>query len=292
MDYMTFTGKTVSDALTAASVKLGVTSDKISYTVVEKGSAGIFGLGSKNAIIRAKLETSEDQLARDVSEEARAEFSILDKEEAPAPSDLASEPMSPADEAGTSVSSEQKEQEEKKDSENLLSSPKSDSGQSGPNKPRREADPEEAERIVADFLTDLFSVMKMDVKASYDFDREENTLKVDLAGPEMGVIIGKRGQTLDALQYLTNLALNRKSSVYTRVKIDTEDYRARRMATLENLAKNVAVRVKRSGRPEKLESMNPYERRIIHAALQGFEGVDTHSEGEEPYRHVVVTPKD
>ena len=108
----------------------------------------------------------------------------------------------------------------------------------------------------------------------------------------MGVIIGKRGQTLDSLQYLTNLAVNRKSSVYSRVKIDTEDYRARRMATLENLAKNVAFRVKRSGRAEELEAMNPYERRIIHSALQGIQGVDTHSEGEEPYRHVVISPKD
>ncbi len=283
MDYMTFTGKTISDALTAASVKLGVTSEKISYTVVEKGSAGLFGLGSKNAVIRAKVDQEQDQVSREVTEEARAEFSILKEKD-----DL---------DTGTPAFSQTGESADRKTADKgddkKTAKPVSHTGKEEKlDHVRKAADPQETQAIVSAFLADLFAAMKMDVKADYHFDASENTLDVDLSGPEMGVIIGKRGQTLDSLQYLTNLALNRKSSVYTRVKIDTEDYRARRMATLENLARNVAFRVKRSGKAEELEAMNPYERRIIHSALQGVHGVDTHSEGEEPYRHVVISPKD
>ena len=124
-----------------------------------------------------------------------------------------------------------------------------------------------------------------------EYDEADKTLSIDLAGPEMGVLIGKRGQTLDSLQYLTNLAVNRSSENYTRVKIDTEDYRRRRKETLENLAKNMASKVKRTKKAVTLEAMNPYERRIIHSALQNDNNVTTHSEGEEPYRYVVITLK-
>ena len=281
MEYMTFTGKTISDALTAASVKLGVTSEKISYTVVEKGSAGLFGLGSKNAVIRAKIDQDQEEVTREVAKEAEAEFSILKEKDQP---DAEETTSSQVDE----YSEDQAEKEDEK-----IATPASDRGSAKKaDHNRKTADPQEIQAIASAFLTDLFAAMKMDVKAEYQFDVSENTLNINLSGPEMGVIIGKRGQTLDSLQYLTNLAVNRKSSVYSRVKIDTEDYRARRMATLENLAKNVAFRVKRSGRAEELEAMNPYERRIIHSALQGIQGVDTHSEGEEPYRHVVISPKE
>ena len=120
---------------------------------------------------------------------------------------------------------------------------------------------------------------------------ENNTYNVDLKGDDMGVLIGKRGQTLDSLQYLTNLAVNKHSEEYIKVKIDTEDYRKRRKETLENLAKNIAYKVKRTRRPVSLEPMNPFERRVIHSALQNDKFVTTHSEGDEPYRHVVVTLK-
>ena len=133
--------------------------------------------------------------------------------------------------------------------------------------------------------------MNLEVKIITKFDEIEGVIEVELKGPEMGVLIGKRGQTLDSLQYLTNLALNRKSDNYLRVKIDTEDYRRRRKETLENLAKNMAYKAKRTKRPVSLEAMNPYERRIIHSALQNDKYVVTHSEGEEPYRHVVITLK-
>ena len=142
-----------------------------------------------------------------------------------------------------------------------------------------------------DFLTDVFDKMKMEVKMSFDFDKEWNTLNIDFAGDDMGVLIGKRGQTLDSLQYLVSLVINHDSEPYIHVKTDTENYRARRKETLEALAKNIAFKVRRTRRPVELEPMNPYERRIIHSALQSDRYVTTHSEGEEPYRHVVVTLK-
>ena len=206
MEYIEISAKTVEDALTEASVKLGTTSDKIEYEVIEKGSNGILGFGSRDAVIKvAKKSTPED--------------------------------------------------------------------------------------VVKDFLTDVFDKMNLEVEIITKFDEIEGVIEVELKGPEMGVLIGKRGQTLDSLQYLTNLALNRKSDNYLRVKIDTEDYRRRRKETLENLAKNMAYKAKRTKRPVSLEAMNPYERRIIHSALQNDKYVVTHSEGEEPYRHVVITLK-
>ncbi len=148
------------------------------------------------------------------------------------------------------------------------------------------------EDYIRDFLSQVFDAMEMEVKVSISADEEEeNSYNVELEGDDMGVLIGKRGQTLDSLQYLTNLAVNKKLDTYTRVKIDTEDYRRRRKETLENLAKNVAYKVKRSRKPVALEPMNPFERRVIHYALQNDRYVTTHSEGENQYRHVVVTLK-
>ena len=141
------------------------------------------------------------------------------------------------------------------------------------------------------FLNDVFAAMKMDVVMDIAYDEVEKHLDIDLKGDEMGILIGKRGQTLDSLQYLVSLVVNKDSEDYIRVKVDTEDYRKRRKETLENLAKNIAYKVKRSRRPVALEPMNPYERRIIHAALQNDKFVTTRSEGEEPFRHVVIALK-
>ena len=143
-------------------------------------------------------------------------------------------------------------------------------------------------RILQTFLNNMFGAMNMEVKADITFDDEENSVNVDLSGDNMGVLIGKRGQTLDSIQYLTSLVINKNSEKYVRVKLDTENYRKRRKETLESLAKNIAYKVKRSRRPVSLEPMNPYERRIIHSALQADKFVSTRSEGEEPFRHVVV----
>ena len=242
-----FSGKSVEDALTQATVELGVTSDQLNYEVVEKGSSGLFGIGSKEAVIRVSLKSDEDEepVSTETVEETQTKESVPEVSEA---------------------SSEKSEV-------------------------KKVADPEVAKKAVCDFLNEVFDAMELEVTITTEYSEADNTINVDLAGPEMGIIIGKRGSTLDSLQYLTNLALNRRVDEYTRVKIDTEDYRRRRKDTLENLAKNMAYKVKRNKRPVSLEAMNPYERRVIHYALQNDEYVTTHSEGEEPYRHVVITLK-
>ena len=153
----------------------------------------------------------------------------------------------------------------------------------------KEADKERAEKKAIEFLNQVFDAMKMQVQITAEF--KEDALEVNLEGEDMGVLIGKRGQTLDSLQYLVSLVVNKEKEAYIRVKLDTENYRSRRKETLENLAKNIAFKVKRTKKPVFLEPMNPYERRVIHSALQNDPYVTTHSEGEEPYRKVVVTLK-
>ena len=198
MEFIEISAKNVDDAITQATVQLGITSDQLEYEVLDKGSTGFLGIGSKK-------------------------FSI--------------------------------------------------------------------DENVVEFLSSIFDAMKMEVEILVAVNEEEHIIEVELKGDDMGILIGKRGQTLDSLQYLTNLAINKHSDEYYKVKIDTEDYRKRRKETLENLAKNIAYKVKRTKRPVSLEPMNPFERRIIHSALQNDRYVTTHSEGDEPYRHVVVTLK-
>lgn len=141
------------------------------------------------------------------------------------------------------------------------------------------------------FLEQVFEAMNMQVTISVSYNEEEKEMNVNLEGEDMGILIGKRGQTLDSLQYLVSLVVNKTSSDYIRVKLDTENYRERRKETLETLAKNIAYKVKRTKRSVSLEPMNPYERRIIHAALQNDKYVVTRSDGEEPFRHVIISLK-
>ncbi len=209
MDFIEFSAKTVNDAITEACQKLSVTSDKLEYEVIEEGSSGFLGIGSKAAVIKARIKKEEIT----IDEKAK------------------------------------------------------------------------------EFLNDLFAAMKLTVAIDVKYDDLSNNMNIDLAGDEMGVLIGKRGQTLDSLQYLTSLVVNKDTENYIRVKVDTENYRQRRKETLENLAKNIAFKVKRTKRPVSLEPMNPYERRIIHSALQNDRYVVTHSEGDEPFRRVVVALK-
>ena len=206
MEFIEISAKNVDDAITQATVQLGITSDQLEYEVLDKGSTGFLGIGSKNAVIKARKKFSIDE-------------------------------------------------------------------------------------NVVEFLSSIFDAMKMEVEILVAVNEEEHIIEVELKGDDMGILIGKRGQTLDSLQYLTNLAINKHSDEYCKVKIDTEDYRKRRKETLENLAKNIAYKVKRTKRPVSLEPMNPFERRIIHSALQNDRYVTTHSEGDEPYHHVVVTLK-
>lgn len=244
-----FEAKTVEEAITNATVSLGITSDELGYEVVEKGSSGFLGLNSKNAVINVWKKSDEENLTSDDEQEE-----------------------------STNVQEDSSKEEKKADTK------------ASKEKKNSVVDPKAADEAKA-FLQDVFSSMNLQVEILTSVDEENNILEVELKGPEMGVIIGKRGQTLDSLQYLTSLAVNRKVENHTKIKLDTEDYRNRRKATLENLAKNTAYKAKRNRRSVSLEAMNPYERRIIHSALQDDKYVTTHSEGEEPYRHVVVVPK-
>ena len=149
----------------------------------------------------------------------------------------------------------------------------------------------EIKKTAHEFLEGVFKTMDMDVEISEEYQKETGILTVNMEGEDMGVLIGKRGQTLDSLQYLVSLVVNKDVDGYIHVKADTENYRERRKKTLENLAKNIALKVKRTRQPVALEPMNPYERRIIHSALQNEIFITTYSEGEEPYRKVVVALK-
>ena len=206
MDFVKYSAKTVNDAITQAALALGVSSEQLEIEVIDEGSNGFLGIGSRLAVIQAKKKFSLE---------------------------------------GTAV----------------------------------------------DFLKDVFRTMNMEVEIDVVYDADEKTMDIDLKGDDMGILIGKRGQTLDSLQYLTSLVVNKCTEDYIRVKLDIENYRERRKETLETLARNIAYKVKRTRRPVSLEPMNPYERRIIHSALQNDRYVVTRSEGEEPFRHVVVSLK-
>ena len=237
MSFIEVTGKTVDDAITEACQKLSVTSDRLYYEIIEKGTSGIFGFAAKPALIKACVagEEKEEVVVKEEKEVVIVEEikevvveEVIEVKENNAPS----------------------------------------------------ADPKE-------FLDKVFKAMNMEVDVNVSTN--ENEMNIELSGSDMGVLIGKRGQTLDSLQYLTSLVVNKGQKEYIRVKVDTENYRERRKETLENLAKNLAYKVKRTKKPVSLEPMNPYERRVIHSALQNDKYVSTHSEGEEPYRKVVIT---
>lgn len=287
--------KTVEDAITEATIELGTSRDNLEYTVIEKGSSGFFGIGGKRAVIEAKKKISDEDLMKEIlgSEEKPKKKRGKDykKEFKKEKKEFKEEQKEYKKEVKQELSREEKKQElsqEEKTAEAVSDVPQEETEkETAPKAPRVPADPEEAMRRAEQFLTGVFKTMDMEVEMNSSF--EEETLTVDLAGENMGILIGKRGQTLDSLQYLTSLVVNKGKASYVRVKLDTEDYRSRRKATLENLARNIAFKVKKTRRPVFLEPMNPYERRIIHSALQNDPYVTTHSEGEEPCRKVVVT---
>ena len=206
MEFVNFSAKNVEEAMLKAQAEFGVAADQLEVEVIENGTSGIFGIGSKPAVIKArKIATLEDG--------------------------------------------------------------------------------------AREFLEEVFKTMNMEVEVYTVYNEADRELEIELAGDEMGILIGKRGQTLDSLQYLVSLVVNKNTEEYVRVKLDIENYRERRKETLETLAKNIAHKVKRTRKPAELEPMNPYERRIIHSALQNDRYVTTRSEGEEPYRHVVIALK-
>lgn len=265
--------KTVDDAITEALIQLGVTSDRLEYEVIEKGSAGFLGIGMKQAVIEArrKPEPKEEKAEEPVVEEpVKAEPK---KVEAVQPQKAAAEKKADEPQKAAFEKAVEKEVKEEVKKETKLV----------------EVQPQTIE-AVEDFLKNTMKAMDMEVELKTEID-QDGALCVDMSGEHMGILIGKRGQTLDSLQYLANRVANKHQEGYVRVKLDTENYRARREETLRHLAKNIAHKVKRNRRPVALEPMNPYERRIIHSALQSDPYVMTHSEGEEPFRKVVITLK-
>ena len=283
MGEITVSAKTVDDAITEALIQLGVTSDMLEYDVIEKGSSGFLGIGSKQAVIRAwkkKTVEKEDEL-EELKEEIQEVISEVKGEEKAVKPEMKSEVKE------KKPRREKKERKEKREKE---AAEVKELKETKPVQESKKLAKVQDETIAAceKFLTDVLHAMDMEVKISSRID-EEGALEIVMDGKNMGILIGKRGQTLDSLQYLTNRVANKTQDGYVRVKLDTEDYRRRRKETLENLAKNIAYKVKRTKKPVALEPMNPYERRIIHSALQADRYVTTHSEGEEPYRRVVVT---
>ena len=296
MNEITVSAKTLDDAITEASIQLGVASDQMEYDVIEKGSAGFLGIGSRQAVIRARIKktVTEEIKAEEIKpEEIKKEFKKdfrKDRKEfvghkerkehkeykKDSKKDFKKEPKKEfvkenKTETASAVTAAAPVYEEKKELHVAVVT-------------------EETQKICEKFLQEVLQAMGMGEVTIVSSIDEEGALAIEMSGDNMGILIGKRGQTLDSLQYLTNRVANKSQDGYVRVKLDTEDYRKRRKQTLENLAKNIAYKVKRSRKPISLEPMNPYERRIIHSALQADDRVSTHSEGEEPYRRVVVTP--
>ena len=282
--------KTLDDAITEALIQLGVTSDRLEYNVIEKGSAGFLGIGMKQAVIEAwKKEDKEEEEFLKAVEETIRENPV---KEYFAKEDNVKEDDVKEHQAEEAAKKEEAVREEKTEKEEASANAKEEKSEpvSVKEKELLAKVEDETIRYVEQFVKDTLKAMDMDVEITSSIDKD-GALYVDMKGENMGILIGKRGQTLDSLQYLANRVANKHQRGYVRVKLDTENYRARREETLKHLAKNIAHKVKRNRRPVILEPMNPYERRIIHSTLQSDPYVTTHSEGEEPYRKVVVTLK-
>ncbi|MCR5676341.1 MAG: protein jag [Lachnospiraceae bacterium] len=264
VEFLQFSAKTVEDAITEACEQLMVTSEELEYEVVSEGSSGFLGIAVKPATIRARVRGT-DAVITHVENEKPADREDGEK--------TSVREERPARRAPRENHTEVKEEipEEKGEPSNV--------------------DGEAVITRAKAFLNDVFAAMQLPVNMEASYNNVGDTLSIDLQGDDMGVLIGKRGQTLDSLQYLVSLVVNREEESYIHVKLDTEGYRDRRKETLEILARNIAYKVRKSRSSVSLEPMNPYERRIIHAALQNDRFVTTHSEGEDPYRRVVVTLK-
>ena len=274
MEFREFSAKTVDEAITKACLEFGVSSEKLEIQVIFEGSSGFFGLGAKPARIRVHkkeeilpeepvvekvIPVNEKKVVKEPVKEIKKEVKKEIKKENPKPQEEKKETAKPREEKKVVERSEEEIAAIKEDA--------------------------------LKFLNGVFKAMELEVEMKMDYKDAEGNLDIEFLGEDMGILIGKRGQTLDSLQYLTSLVVNQGRQGYIRVKLDTEDYRNRRKETLENLAKSIAYKVRKTRKPVSLEPMNPYERRIIHSALQGNRYVETYSEGNEPYRHVVVKLK-
>ncbi len=284
MEFKEFSAKTVDEAITKACLDFETSSENLEIQVLFEGSSGFLGFGAKPARVNVR----------------RKEVSL---------------PEEPVIKEAVQLKEERKEEakEERKETKREFKSEPKKEPKREPKKevrrteaPKEEVKPQHEERKVVErteeeitavkadaekFLNGVFKAMELEVEIKMEYKSAEGNLEIEFLGEDMGILIGKRGQTLDSLQYLTSLVVNKGRQGYIRVKLDTEDYRNRRKETLENLAKSIAYKVRKTRKPVSLEPMNPYERRIIHSALQGNRYVETYSEGNEPYRHEVVKLK-
>jgi len=306
MDSARVSARNYDEALTKALIELGTTSDNVDVEIIERGTNGFLGIiGVKPWTLKVTVKKSKDievakkkntnvaknvsaSAAPKVSEKVREQKSPIEKKDEPVAQkkEVKVEPVetSKAKEEGKEISTEAVDEYTKFYGEDNYESS---------NKKILTNDELEAVRGVVDsFLNDLFKAMDLPAHANYNFSFKTNELSIVIEGEEdLGVLIGKRGQTLDSLQYILSLVVNKSSESYIRIKLDTENYRKKRKEKLELLAKNIASKVKKTGRFTELEPMNAYERRIIHAVLQGDNMVSTKSVGEEPFRHITIYPK-
>lgn len=310
MDSARVSARNYDEALTKALIELGTTSDNVDVEIIERGTNGFLGIiGVKPWTLKVTVKKSKDievakkkntNVAKNVSAseatkaapKVREQKSPIEKKDEPVKEPVAQkkevkvEPVetSKAKEEGKEISTEAVDEYTKFYGEDNYESS---------NKKILTNDELEAVRGVVDgFLNDLFKAMDLPAHANYNFSFKTNELSIVIEGEEdLGVLIGKRGQTLDSLQYILSLVVNKSSESYIRIKLDTENYRKKRKEKLELLAKNIASKVKKTGRFTELEPMNAYERRIIHAVLQGDNMVSTKSVGEEPFRHITIYPK-
>jgi spoIIIJ-associated protein len=326
-EYIEITEKTLDEAITTACRRLSVTSTRLDYVVVQKEKSGFLGIGAKPAIIKARVKDASEvtqailddvisKAEKKLSGKAEAKKPAEDMKKAEEKAEKASvKEVEKAEKKAEKAEKKEKEKEAKKTvkknkkkapasvkdvSESIpAASKESDAEEKAAPAPKKkpaipQLTDEEISKIkktAHDFLVDIFKAMEMEVDISEDYQKDTGILTVNMEGEDMGVLIGKRGQTLDSLQYLLSLVINKDMDGYIHVKADTENYRERRKKTLENLAKNIAFKVKRTRQLVALEPMNPYERRIIHSALQNEKFITTYSEGEEPYRKVIVALK-
>ena len=316
MEFREITAKTVDEAITKACLEFGISSDNLEIEVVREGTSGFFGIGSKPAIIRVRRKAEEEEF--NILEELKKEAVRKEPKKEPC-KDIKKEPKKEPKKENKEPRKEAVKEPKKEVKKDAPKPPKKENNKPAEKEAVKESAVKEApvkketkqevkkeekkpvvrtdEQVAAmkrdaeKFLAGVFKAMELPVNIQIVYDKENDSLDINFDGEDMGILIGKRGQTLDSLQYLTSLVVNKEQENYVRVKLDTEDYRSRRKDTLENLARNIAFKVRKTRKAVVLEPMNPYERRIIHSALQGNKYVETYSEGNEPYRHVVVVYK-
>lgn len=308
MEFREISAKTVDEAITKACLELGTSSDNLEIEVVREGTSGFFGIGSKPAIIKVRKKVEEEEF--DILKELKKEEKKEVKKE-PVRKDVKKEAKKEVKKEVKKETVKEPKKEVKKDTPKPQKKENKPAAKTTPAKEaavkpevKPELKKEEKKPVVRteeqiavmkkaaeEFLQGVFKAMELPVEINIVYEKESDCLSIDFSGEDMGILIGKRGQTLDSLQYLTSLVVNKEQEDYIRIKLDTENYRSRRKDTLENLARNIAYKVRKTRKAVVLEPMNPYERRIIHSALQGNKYVETYSEGNEPYRHVVVVYK-